>query len=150
LLGWALKDAAPSRIVLGLSSLAAAAGIAFTIATSYLLSVGKDTHDLYFSQYETVATYASAVAAFLLAGAVPYSRLLPGSRTRSTIAALAGTSLGVYLVHIAVRDVLTRWSGVPDSSLLYMTGGTLMVYVLSVIVVVLLQQVPVIRRLVPA
>jgi surface polysaccharide O-acyltransferase-like enzyme len=149
LLGWTLKDLRPGRLTVLTVSLVAALGIAVTVVTSYYLSVGASVPDVFYMTYESVATYAGAVAVFVIARAVPWEHILRDPRSRATVTQVAGMTFGVYLVHILVRYYLMQWTGAQEYKVVFMTLGSVVVFAASVAVVAVLRRIPVVRVAVP-
>lgn len=62
---------------------------------------------------------------------------------------LSAASFGVYLIHYYLKDFSIRHFGIDPRSTLYRIVGTFIIYGLSVIIVMVIQKIPVIRKMVP-
>lgn len=98
------------------------AGIGFTIAMlTYAVSKSSGKSNFVFYDYPTALVFLFSVAAFML-GRFLYKRIATTSRTvqnrfQAVISDLAVKSFGIFLIHIMVRDLLTHFLHLDQSSI---------------------------------
>jgi len=127
--------AAPSVAVL-LISILLAAGLAWTVALT--LSPARALRVFGFGD---PAVIAMSLAAFVLT-----RRLAVAVSYRVWLAQAGNASLGIYLVHPAILDVLRHWSY--PNAVPVLASQVIAVFLASVLVVLGVQQVPALRRIV--
>lgn len=101
--------------------------------------------DLGFMEYEYVPTFLMAVALFV---AVKNLRIVnqASNRVKNILKILAGTSFGVYLIHIFFVEMFFDKFG---TSVRSMVTGTILIYVFCVVLVLCFKRIPFLKRLMP-
>jgi len=121
----------------------------FTMYATYTLTSIKGSSDQYYYWYDRINIVIMSVSAFILLKW--WGERLSNLKVIQAYEYLARTSFGIYLVHVLVliyvkRAGLTVFSG---PLVLTVPGMSLLVWGISLAFVVILQQIPLIRRLVP-
>jgi surface polysaccharide O-acyltransferase-like enzyme len=155
ILGYLLGTWRPSRFMMTWS---AAAWILATLATilgTYFLTRDAGKFDGFFYGFTTPNVIVASGSAFLLLRWISESRGFASPKTDHFIRWLAAASFGIYLVHVIVIELLGGW--LPGFHLDSLIGHplwsiplvTTIVFILSFLIVRLLQRIPVLKKIVP-
>lgn len=150
-LGYLLGDIALTRRVMILSWVTFGAGALITIVGTYLMTLRSGQFNGYFYDYITIGVILATAAAFLLLRRLSDVGFFATERFRSFMRVLAGSTFGVYLVH-----VLFLW-GLEWLHVTTLIGFALwsipliatLVFALAFVFARLLQKIPVINYIVP-
>jgi len=150
-MGFLLADVQLGRRGRILSALGCIVAIALTFVGTNVLSVGLGPIDAYFYSYFSPPTVLASICGYLLLKDLGHNH----GRTAKSIRTVAATSFGIFLIHIFVIELLRNgglgfrlysWMA-PSSYMIPLTG--LAVFVLSFVIVFVIQKIPVLKMLVP-
>lgn len=147
LLGWLVaNDHGPRRpwLVYALG----VAGVAVHFAGTLALSTPEAGVDRTFKGYFNLPALLQAVAVFVLARCMDFSRGRVLPRLADVCRRLSPLTLGVYLMHWFVLRVVSALHMVDYRSLAWRVGGTFLVFGLCLGVTWAIRRVPVLRRIV--
>lgn len=117
---------------------------------TYYFSIkeGRLNKDLF--DYCSGISILLAVAVFVFIKNINWDKVLKRLHISPKILAeISGCSLGVYLIHILLKNNITNTFGLNVYSIWYRTIGAVVLYILCVIIVYLFKKVPFLRRIVP-
>jgi surface polysaccharide O-acyltransferase-like enzyme len=108
----------------------------------------------YFYDYLSITVVAQSLIAFvLLLNAPTITSVFQGKKSQTTIKLLAVTSFGVYLIHPLIFDITNRYllrtvdfSSLP--TLLFLTGKTAFIFLISFILTLGIRRIPYVKTLV--
>lgn len=126
-----------------------------TILGTYFMTRASGQFNGFFYDLMSMNVILASAAAFLLLRWISDTPLLRRPGTHDFIRLLAAASFGIYLIHVLVIEVLQNW--IPGIHLDSFIGNpiwsnplvTTIVYILSFLVVRLLQKVPFLNRTIP-
>ena len=150
-MGYLLADVNLGRRGIILAVLGCAIAVTIIYFGTNLLSVNAAPIDIYFYSYFSPPTVLASVCGYLLL------KYLGGSlgRAGNIVRMVAGTSFGIYLIHIFVVELFRRgalgfrlysWQA-PSIYMIPLTA--LAVYILSFLIVMGMQKIPLVKMLVP-
>jgi surface polysaccharide O-acyltransferase-like enzyme len=121
----------------------------YTMYATFTLTSIKGASDQYYYWYDRINIVFMSISAFLLLK--QWGSSLTSPRAIRIFEFLARTSFGIYLVHVLVLIYVKRAGLTVFSGPLIMTvpGISLLVWGISLVVVVILQRIPLVRRFVP-
>jgi surface polysaccharide O-acyltransferase-like enzyme len=130
-------------------------GAAVTISGTYFLSLASGQLSGFFYDFVSLNVIVASGAAFILLRWISQARIFESEKIHSITRALALGSFGIYLIHILVIEILNGWiplvrinasMGNPIWSIPFVST---MVFVLSFLLVSLLQKIPILKQIVP-
>jgi surface polysaccharide O-acyltransferase-like enzyme len=150
-LGYLLGDIALTRRVMNLSAVTFTAGALITIVGTYLMTQSSGMFNGYFYDYITIGVMLATAAGFLLLRRLSDVGFFATDRFHSFMRWVAGSTFGLYLVHVLILWGLDRlhvntfigfalWS-VPLVATL--------VFAIAFVFARLLQKIPVVNYIVP-
>src|SRR5512140_1122725 len=150
-LGYLLGDVALTRKRLILAGLVFVAGCLITIIGTYILTQHDGQFNGYFSDYTPIGVIPATGAAFLLLRRLSDVGFFATERFHSFMRTVAGSTFGLYLVH-----VLILW-GLERLGITTLIGFALwsvplvatVVFTLAFFAARILQKIPVVREIVP-
>lgn len=122
------------------------AGLLIHIGMTALWSFRDGAMNFTFRGYTNFPTVFYSLAIFV---AIKYYSKVGGEKIQKSIVYLSGASFGVYLIHKYPIYILCYMLHVDDFSVIWRIVGTIMVYVISVVIVKCLQKIPIISKLIP-
>ena len=88
------------------------------------------------------------MAVFVLFKYIPWDRLIH-EKGAKILSIISGCSLGIYLIHHQVMGKELNILGIEASSFAWRTAGVLLTYVVSLGIVMLVKQIPVVKKVFP-
>lgn len=151
LLGWLAKDASPSAVGKVFLYSSAAVSVVFIAIGTYRFSTAKGSTDLTLMQFDLLPVFVLSLAAFFLIKSLPWNWILRGQASRRILGALANATFGIYLIHVLVKYYFHYLTApvLPTVSVAYLAIATPAIYIVSALIVMGLQRVPVLAALVP-
>jgi surface polysaccharide O-acyltransferase-like enzyme len=151
ILGYLLGDIALTRGRLIVAGAAFGIGSLITILGTYLLTRAAGKFNGYFYDYVTLGTILGTAGAFLLLRAVSDVGFLAMDRFRSLMRWVAGGTFGVYLIHVLVIWGLDsiRVNSFMGFALWSVLLVATLVFVISFLIVRLLQKIPIMNYILP-
>jgi surface polysaccharide O-acyltransferase-like enzyme len=155
ILGYLLGAWVLSRLTVILSAIAWFLGTVATIMGTYWLTSQSGKFEGFFYDLISLNVIVASAGAFLFLRWFAETKLPASSAVRDAIRWLAAASFGIYLVHVLVIEILAGWipgihvdtfMGSPLWSVPLMTG---IVFIVSFLIVAILQKIPVLNRIVP-
>jgi len=113
---------------------------------TYYLSIENGSLDRTFFSYTQFHTVLLAIAIFTFIKYLSHDWLIPYSKI---LRYLSSCSLGIYLTHKFFIDNFSAYFHIPAEDLFWRLGGPVLTYIVCLLVVCLLKQIPYVRRLVP-
>lgn len=156
ILGYLLGEWALSRSTVILSAIAWFLGTLITILGTYGMTRQSGKFDGFFYDLISLNVIIASAGAFLVLRWLTETKLSASTKFRDTIRWLATGSFGIYLVHVLVIELLGSWipgfhfdtfMGNPIWSIPLVTG---VVFIVSFLIVQVLQKIPVLNRIVPS
>lgn len=156
-LGYYLRDVTLTRRQLIPVLLTVVAALLFTqVVTDALTAAGGGNHDNFFLQHYSLNLIIAGTGIFLFLKSLDYAMIfqqLPF--VQNVIMWISSCSLGIYLVHVVIIDELASghfgfklWAA-SFHPLLSIPAIAVLTLTLSVLVVMLLKQIPFVRQIVP-
>jgi surface polysaccharide O-acyltransferase-like enzyme len=151
ILGYLLGDIALTRGRLIVAEAAFVIGSLITILGTYLLTRAAGKFNGYFYDYVTLGTILGTAGAFLLLRAVSDVGFMATDRFRSLMRWVAGGTFGVYLIHVLVIWGLDsiRVNSFMGFALWSVLLVATLVFVISFLIVRLLQKIPIMNYILP-
>jgi surface polysaccharide O-acyltransferase-like enzyme len=154
-LGYLLGGVALARPRIVLSAMVWVLSTLGTIIGTYLLTRAAGKFDNFFYDFVTLNVILASGAAFLLLRWLSETKLFMSANAQTATRILAVSAFGIYLVHPLVIEVLSGW--IPFVHIDSFMGNaiwsvpltTTAVFLLSFLIVRLLQKIPVVRSIVP-
>lgn len=156
ILGYLLGDWILSRRVVIVSAAAWLLGTLVTILGTYWMTSQSGKFEGFFYDLISLNVIVASAGAFLVLRWIGETKLSASSKIRDTTRSLATASFGIYLVHVLVIEILGSWIpgfhfdtfiGNPLWSIPLLVG---IVFILSFLIVRLLQKVPLLNLIVPS
>jgi surface polysaccharide O-acyltransferase-like enzyme len=150
-MGYLLTNVSLGKRGMFLALLGILMAVAVTYFGTHLLSAGAAPVDIYFYSYFSPPTVLASACGFLLFKNLGQNL----GRAGGWVRLVAGTTFGIYLIHIFVVELLRKGSlGFQlyswQAASIYMIPLTaLAVYLVSFLIVFAMQRIPVIKSLVP-
>lgn len=146
-------DLTPRRLVA--SALLFVVGVAATVLGAYLMSSSAGAYNGFFYDFLSFNVIAAAAGAFVLLRRAGESAALGSDRLQAALRSLAPATYGIYLVHVLVIEILGY--GIPSVPVNTSIGNPawtipvvcVIVFFVSYVIVRGLQQVPILRQIVP-
>lgn len=98
--------------------------------------------------YTNFPTVGLAMGVFVLFKYIKWDKLFSSISKVKILTSVASASFGIYLIHMIVMNVF-YWYGVNTQGLKWRVIGPVLVYIISLIIVKLLQKVPIIKKIIP-
>ena len=114
----------------------------------YTLSMRDGAKNTLFFSYGQFHSIGLAVAVFVLFKYIPWDRLIH-EKGAKILSIISGCSLGIYLIHHQVMGKELNILGIEASSFAWRTAGVLLTYVVSLGIVMLVKQIPVVKKVFP-
>lgn len=149
LLGWLLKDINFSKFKKYIIYVLGVIGILITICASYWLSIKENKMDLYFMDYETFTTFFTSIAVFIFFKSMNFSILERSKKSLALVKVITDSSLGIYLIHIIVKVYYFTYVNNNEASIKYLTLGSIIVYLVSLAIIIIMRKIPIIKNIVP-
>ena len=155
ILGHLLGEWKPSRWMLVLLAVLGTIGVALTATGTVILTAQSGTFQDYFLDYLTLNVILASVSAFILLKSLAERPPFTSVGINRLVEWIGPTCFGIYLIHVIVLEVVSGWiplihinasMGDPLWSIPLTTG---VIFVLSFLLVKLLQKIPLIRLIVP-
>jgi surface polysaccharide O-acyltransferase-like enzyme len=155
ILGYLLGEVTLSRLKIILSAIVWLLSTLVTIIGTYLLTRQSGQFEGFFYDFVSLNVIFASGAAFLLLRWISQKKLFTSPQIHTFIRTLATSAFGIYLVHVIVIEVLRY--GIPAlqiSSLMWNTLWSIplvsiVVFILSFLIVRMLQKIPVLKYIVP-
>jgi surface polysaccharide O-acyltransferase-like enzyme len=149
--GYLLKDIVIKRSYLAIIAFIAS-GIAIALVSYYITRrSGIAGMGLFFYEYPTIFVMIMSFAAFLIGKEIyrKYISKLPSHLLNTHLATIAGSTFGVYLIHVMVLEGLTKYTG---STTLVSIKQSFLLFILTTLISfglsLLLMRIPYLKRLV--
>ncbi len=151
ILGYLLGEIALTRGRLIAAEVAFVIGSLITVAGTYILTRLNGHFNGYFYDYVTIGVILSTAGAYLLLRKVSDVGFLASERFHSLMRWVAGGTFGVYLIHVLVIWSLDRIhiNSFMGSALWSVLLVATLVFVISFLLVRLLQKIPVMNYILP-
>lgn len=149
LLGWLLKDINFSKLKKYTIYVLGVIGVIITIWASYQLSKNESKIDLYFMGYETFPTFFTSIAVFVFFKSINFSILEKSKKSLMLIKVVVDSILGVYLIHTIVKFYYFTYILNNEGSIKFMTLGSIIVYLFSLTIIIIIRKIPIIKNIVP-
>ncbi|HEX8993193.1 MAG TPA: acyltransferase family protein, partial [Anaerolineales bacterium] len=151
ILGYLLGEMALTRRRLVLAGLAFALGSLITVLGTYLLTRSTGEFNGYFYDYVTIGVMLATAGAFLLLRRLSDVGFFATERFHSFMRWVAGSTFGVYLVHILVLGGLNllRINPFMGSAVWSILLVATLVFAIAFLIARLMQKIPIVRILVP-
>src|SRR5512138_3524270 len=154
-LGYLLGEITLSRTRVILSAVGWVIGTLGTIIGTYLLTRAAGQFDGFFYDFVTVNVILASGAAFLLLRWLSEAKMFALPAVQAAARVLAASTFGIYLVHVMVIEILSDW--IPFLHMNSFMGNAIwsiplvstVVFLLSFLVVYLIQKVPILKSIVP-
>lgn len=98
--------------------------------------------------YTNFPAVGLAMGVFVLFKYIKWDKLFSSISKVKILTSVASASFGIYLIHMIVMNVF-YWYGVNTQGLKWRVIGPVLVYIISLIIVKLLQKVPIIKKIIP-
>ena len=148
ILGYLLSTEDISKKNRRLIYLSGIAGAVVRYIGTYVLSMRDGSVNGIFSSYVQIHSFALAAAVFVFFKYIEWDKIL-GKSAQKWIADISGCSLGIYLIHRRLMDYELKIVPFPESSLLWRTGGIIMTYGISLIIVYSVKKIPILKKVFP-
>ena len=154
-LGYLLGEMTLSRVRIIFSTIVWLISTLVTILGTYLLTRSSGQFDGFFYDFVSLNVIFASGAAFLLLRWISETRLFTPPNTHTWMRNLAGSAFGIYLVHVLVIEELRyhipflQISSLMGNAVWSVPFVSLVVFLLSFLIVRLLQKVPILRYIVP-
>jgi surface polysaccharide O-acyltransferase-like enzyme len=151
-LGYLLGELALSRRIIVFSTAAWFLGTLATIFGTYQMTKASSQFDGFFYDFTTFNVILASASAFLLLKWISSANVFASPRVHDVVRWLASGAFGIYLIHVLIIEVLQdafhldSFVGNALWSILLVSG---IVFILSFLIVRLLQKIPVLRQIVP-
>ncbi|WP_292389148.1 acyltransferase [Methanosarcina sp. UBA5] len=156
LTGYAIKKTRVTNKIIYLSGIIIAAALIIMIFGSYIMSVNSGKFNTFLTSTSITQTTYAICLFILLREALDHMTRMPYKKIENIIKAVAGASMGIYLIHpMLLHYVRHGIFGVfllspsflsPIISIPLVTG---LLFVVSLIIVIVMQKIPLIRKIVP-
>ncbi|MGN0131660.1 MAG: acyltransferase [Lachnospiraceae bacterium] len=146
---WIHNYAIPRRyrfIIYGLGIIGWIMHFAGTLVVNY----GQETIIGTFKGYLNIPCVMYSVAVFVFFRYLDYDRLGKWfGKVEKAVLAASHRTFGIYLVHFYLVKYLLILFGIPKSSIYWRIGGAFLVFGISYLVVWIMQQIPLVKKIVP-
>ena len=115
---------------------------------TFLLSNNIGKLDDFFLRYESITLYFLSIAVFTFAKYMNWTFLEHGLANK-VIRVLSSASFGVYLIQMFVIHYYKRILNINENSFMFMTFGTLIIYLICAVLVLSIKKIPFLRRIFP-
>ena len=154
-LGYLLGEMTLSRYGIILSIVVGVLSVSATIAGTYLLTLNSGQFDGFFYELVSMNVILASGAAFVLLKGISETKIFTSPRFQSITRSLASGSFGIYLIHVLIIEVLSN--RIPFVGLNTFIGNplwsipfvTTVVFILSFLIVRIIQTIPIINQAVP-
>jgi len=156
-LGYYLKDVVLSPKQWWIAPFTALVGVLITqVGTYYLVQSNNGVFDDFYLNNLSLNIMLVATSLFLMLKSLPYEQFfIKHPRLKAAVINLSSYSFGIYFVHVMIMEMLAsgqfgfRLEPVSFNPLLAIPVTTLVTFVLSLIVVAILKQIPLVKYIVP-
>lgn len=157
ILGYYLRDIKLTPRQMWIAPFVFVGGILFTEVSSYWLMMNNGGQfDPFFYDNQSLNIIITATALFLFIKSLPFEALIQQyPRLRQWIVSLSACSFGVYFVHVIVMELLAegtfgmRLSVLAFNPLFAIPLTTLVTFLMSLIIVLVMKRIPLVRQIVP-
>ncbi len=155
ILGYLLGEMRLSPARITIAAFLWAAGAAATVAGTFYSSLGATQYNGFFYDFLSLNVILASAAAFVLLRWLAQARFFDSPRVHAITRSLAAATFGIYLIHILVIEILK--DRIPVLHISSFIGNpvwsipltTTLVFLLSYLLIIGLQKIPVVRRIVP-
>ncbi len=116
---------------------------------NYNLALEQGSMDHTYSNYNDFYSVLLAVAVFIFFVQIDFERIPFFSQHQGLIRRISGASFGIYLTHYYLLRFLVTQFGIDMTTLSWHIWGTIAVYCISLVLVLILQRIPLINKIVP-
>jgi len=126
-----------------------------TILGAYWMTQAGGKFDGFFYDFTTLNVILASASAFLLLRWVAETKIFSPPKAASSLRWLASGCFGIYLIHILVIEVLSGWiPGIHIDSFMGHPAWSIplvviIVFIISFLIVYLMQRIPVVKQIVP-
>ncbi len=163
IIGYAIKKTRITDKIIYLSGIMAVTSIMGTIVGSYILSMNSGKFEPFFTYGLSITTVVYSICLFIFLREVLDHMIVSTAimNIKNIINAVASASMGIYLIHPILLwyvsnglfDVFLLPASFPTPSVLspiiYVPLVTVLLVVVSLILVIIMQKIPLIRKIVP-
>ena len=128
---------------------AGAFAIVIRYILNYNLALEQGSMDHTYSNYYDFYSVLLAVAVFIFFVQIDFERIPFFSQHQGLIRRISGASFGIYLTHYYLLRFLVTQFGIDMTTLSWHIWGTIAVYCISLVLVLILQRIPLINKIVP-
>ena len=155
ILGYLLGGWTLSRRTIILSAIGLFLGSLGTILGTYLMTRNAGQFDGFFYDLVSLPVIVAAAGAFILLRWISEAKVFASPKAHDLLRLLASTTFGIYLVHVLIIEILRGW--IPGFRLDSFIGNPLwsiplvsaVVFVVSFLIVRVLQRIPLLNHIVP-
>jgi surface polysaccharide O-acyltransferase-like enzyme len=154
-LGYLLGEITLSRTRIIFSTVIWVISALITIVGTYLFTRNSDQFDGFFYDFVSLNVIFAASAAFLLLRWISEANIFASSNAYALMRTFAISTFGIYLVHILVIEVLSGWiplvhiNSFMSNAIWSVPLVSIVVFMLSFLIVRILQKMPVLKYIVP-
>lgn len=124
--------------------------IIFRYGYTYYFSISKDMLNKNLFNYCSFISVFLAVAVFVFVKNIKWDRFLNAFHINpAVITKISSCSFGIYLIHIIIKNNITNLFSLNVYSIWYRTIGAVILYILCLIIVYIIKQIPVLKKIVP-
>ena len=147
MIGYYLDNYTPNkRIRIAIYALGAV-GLAVHFFGTIYLSFRDGSINSLFKGYNTIQCYMYSSAVFLVFKEIPFDRL--PAKLLKAVTFFGGQTFGIYLVHIPLMKIIKRLLGISSIDFIQRTIFAVVLFILSGLLIKLLQKIPLIKHIVP-
>lgn len=155
ILGYLLGGWMLSHRTIIFSTMALLLGSLGTVIGTYLMTRNSGQFNSFFYDLVSLPVIIASAGAFLLLRWASEARIFASPKAHDFLRLAASTTFGIYLIHVLIIEILHGW--IPGFRLDSFTGNpiwsiplvSLVVFILSFLIVRLLQKIPVLNQIVP-
>ena len=90
-----------------------------------------------------------AVGVFVLFKQIPWEKIFKTDKSQRVIAKISSCSFGIYLIHMLLQRVCKYVLNVPENGLVWRLILPIFVYLVGLLIVYVMKNIPIIKRIVP-
>lgn len=114
----------------------------------FSIQTGEVNQNLF--DYCSAVSVMLAVAVFIFIKQVNWNKVIKKVKINTNVLSkISSCSLGIYLIHMLVKNELTNLLKLDIYSIYYRTFGAIILYIICLIIVYIIKKIPIIKKIVP-